>query len=132
MAGTFQEKSLFIFSDTDRALLTQAPEDTRTHRLIISSRKEHDNKMKFNNILRYLQISGLFTHHQRSFLQKMGANTETHNWPIEKMEEEKKGLEEEERKMMERGRKQRGGRGRRGKRGDKEDEEEMNRKDEEK
>ncbi|KAL6033470.1 hypothetical protein STEG23_035560, partial [Scotinomys teguina] len=39
MAGTFQEKSLFIFSDTDRALLTQAPEDTRTHHLIISSRK---------------------------------------------------------------------------------------------
>ncbi|KAL6032576.1 hypothetical protein STEG23_036065 [Scotinomys teguina] len=33
------EKSLFIFSDTDRALLTQAPEDTRTHHLIISSRK---------------------------------------------------------------------------------------------
>ncbi|KAL6064746.1 hypothetical protein STEG23_024828 [Scotinomys teguina] len=39
MAGTFQEKFLFIFSDTDRAMLTETPEDTRTHCLIISSRK---------------------------------------------------------------------------------------------
>ncbi|KAL6079860.1 hypothetical protein STEG23_008706, partial [Scotinomys teguina] len=36
----YRKKSLFIFSDTDRALLTQAPEDTKTHRLIISSRKD--------------------------------------------------------------------------------------------
>ncbi|KAL6090527.1 hypothetical protein STEG23_024313 [Scotinomys teguina] len=45
MAGTFQEKSLFIFSDTDMALLIQAPEDTRTHRLIISSRKTLEKKL---------------------------------------------------------------------------------------
>ncbi|KAL6032767.1 hypothetical protein STEG23_020997 [Scotinomys teguina] len=50
MAGTFQEKALFIFSDTDRALLTQAPEDTSTHCLIISSRKGKRVGLKSNTM----------------------------------------------------------------------------------
>ncbi|KAL6033095.1 hypothetical protein STEG23_012579 [Scotinomys teguina] len=52
------EKSLFIFSDTDRALLTQAPEDTRTHRLIISSRKVRISSLTNSSIDLVPQTAG--------------------------------------------------------------------------